>query len=555
MTSGASEETNSSNLSIQPERVFTRESNLRRPSWSGLLHLFTARSSLIQVYVLSAWALGTAVLTLIQGLRILVFRRRLRDAVPAPTWLVEEAERLGERLQVSVPELLVVSGLGTPMLWCLGRPKLLVPGHLLKSIDATRWRGILAHELAHLRREDHWVGRTELAAGLLWWWNPLYWLTCSRLDAEAELACDAWVVRALPDDRLDYAETLFQICSDFSRPRSPSPALGVAGSGHFFERRLHMILHENDSCRVAPLAMVAAGLLALLAVPSWTFATTETAQREAAARTKSVAASQTSTAPVADDVDDDEDGDDDAIDNDADDDDRHDAKKSQDKAGAKDDKKPHKSKPAKGDMDIDEEVGDIEKHVEAALGPDFDKKIEAWAEKFSHDIEEKFGENSEFAKKMEAFGKDLEKKFGDDSEFAKKMEKLGKEMEKKFGPGSDFEKNIKQKFGPGSDFEKKIKAHAEEMERKGKDVARKVEAVQREARRANQQSKLMPRRWNARARMWPGKWKPSRERRGERISSQKAHRAREAEQPQRAHQSARIQASATAGRTEDAQGI
>ena len=122
------------------------------------------------------------------------------------------------------------------MLWCLGRPKLLLPTRLVKTLPLDRWRGILTHELAHLRRGDHWVSRLELAAGLIWWWNPLYWLTRARLDAEAELACDAWVVWALPKDRLTYAEVLFDICSTLSpakprRPRWASPARADSSSG------------------------------------------------------------------------------------------------------------------------------------------------------------------------------------------------------------------------------------------------------------------------------------------------------------------------------------
>ena len=70
---------------------------------------------------------------------------------------------------------------------------------------------MLAHELAHLRRGDPWVARLLLVAGWLWWWNPLYWLARRRLDIEAELACDAWVVWALPDDRFVYAETLLDV--------------------------------------------------------------------------------------------------------------------------------------------------------------------------------------------------------------------------------------------------------------------------------------------------------------------------------------------------------
>ena len=218
------------------------------------------------------WLFVTGLLAAGQAWRILRFRRRLRLAVPAPDDLVEEAERIAGQLGGRVPELLVVPELGTPMLWCLGRPKLLLPAPLVKSLDLDRWRGILAHELAHLRRGDHWVSRLELLAGLLWWWNPLYWLTRARLDAEAELACDAWVVWALPKDRLAYAETLFDIGSALSRAVSPAPALGAAGSGRFLERRLTMILHERVPCRLSPLALLAAVLLVLLALPSWSAA-------------------------------------------------------------------------------------------------------------------------------------------------------------------------------------------------------------------------------------------------------------------------------------------
>ena len=37
-------------------------------------------------------------------------------------------------------------------------------------------RAVLAHELAHLRRRDHWVRRLEMVAAVFHWWNPLFWL-------------------------------------------------------------------------------------------------------------------------------------------------------------------------------------------------------------------------------------------------------------------------------------------------------------------------------------------------------------------------------------------
>ena len=167
--------------------------------------------------------------------------------MPAPEYLIAEVEQIGRRMGVRVPEVLVVTDLRTPLVWCLSGPKLLLPAHLVKTLGLERWRGILTHELAHIRRGDHWVSRLELAAGLVWWWNPVYWLARTRIDAEAELACDAWVVATLPKDRLAYAEVLFNIFSTLSAVRPPVPALGAVGSGRLLERRLTMIVHGHAS--------------------------------------------------------------------------------------------------------------------------------------------------------------------------------------------------------------------------------------------------------------------------------------------------------------------
>ena len=211
------------------------------------------RSRMIWAGWRSGWPLEWVLLTVVQGAgqarRIIRFRCRLRAAVPAAGG---PGRRGGADRPVSrgahVPELLVVPDLRTPLVWCLGRPKLLLPAHLVKTLDLNRWRGILIHELAHIRRGDHWVSRLELAAGLIWWWNPIYWLARTRLDAEAELACDAWVVSTLPKDRLAYAEVLFNIFSTMSMARAAGTRVGC--------RRLGPILREeiNHDLARSPLA-------------------------------------------------------------------------------------------------------------------------------------------------------------------------------------------------------------------------------------------------------------------------------------------------------------
>jgi beta-lactamase regulating signal transducer with metallopeptidase domain len=410
------------------------------------------------LWVASAWLVGSIVLGVGQARRVCRFRRLLLEATPAPAWLTEEAGRIGRRLAVRVPPILVVPGLGTPLLWCLGRPLLLVPGGLLKSLKSDRWRAIVAHELAHLRRGDHWVRRLELAAGLVWWWNPLYQLARRRLDFEAELACDAWAVWASPDGRISYAESLIRICATLSSTESPAPALGVAGNGRSFERRLRMILHDRVDRRVSVPSLLVASLLACLALPSWTTAgpaqvdekptpvvtiVTEPVRTEATAPVVSVDAVTTIVPAVTvaveavsrvDVIDDDDDDKDDA----------------EQKAKAK--AKEAKLKAEKSELDA----------------------IQAKKQAVAKEMEKKFGPGSDFAKKMEAMGKEMEEQFGPNSEFAKKMKSFEKEMQAKFGPGSEFAKDMEKKFGPDSEFAKGMKGNKEAGQAEARSEAAKA---------------------------------------------------------------------------------
>ncbi len=463
-------------------------------------------SGLLSRGLLVGWLTLSAAIAAGQLIRVVQFRRRLRGAAAAPEFLIDEADRIGRWLGVSVPDLLVVDALGTPMLWCLGRPQLLLPTRLVKTLPLDRWRGILTHELAHLRRRDQWVCRLELVAGLVWWWNPLYWLTRARLDAEAELACDAWVVWALPKDRLTYAEVLFDICSTLSLAKPMAPTLSAAGSGRFLERRLTMILHNDVPCRLSPLSFIGACLLVLCALPTWSAAKLVAVDGNGAPVVLGTvpASPDATTLPVADDdddkdkkavksddKDDDDDDDDDDADDDDDDDDEQPAKalarakaraeaaqarvkaieekleKAQAKAREKVKGKEKELKAKKPDskLDLDIDLSKLEKEIESKFGAgsDFEKQMEKLGETIGKEMEKKFGPGSEFEQQMQKLGKEIESKFGDGSDFAKKMEAFGKEMETKFGPGSEFEskmkklgEEMKEKYGPGSDFAKEL---------------------------------------------------------------------------------------------------
>ena len=97
----------------------------------------------VAVGLMAVWGVGSLAVALVQVRRIAVFRRRLRNAALAPRWLIAEALATGRRLGVHVPAVHMVRGLGSPLLWCLGRPVLLVPADLVQTLEVSRWRSIL----------------------------------------------------------------------------------------------------------------------------------------------------------------------------------------------------------------------------------------------------------------------------------------------------------------------------------------------------------------------------------------------------------------------------
>jgi len=62
---------------------------------------------------------------------------------------------------------------------------------------------------------------------------------------------------------------LLEVTQLTSRSAAPLPALGMAGGHPDFERRLIMIMRDRVPCRVPVLGLAFIGLLALVALPSW----------------------------------------------------------------------------------------------------------------------------------------------------------------------------------------------------------------------------------------------------------------------------------------------
>jgi beta-lactamase regulating signal transducer with metallopeptidase domain/tetratricopeptide (TPR) repeat protein len=220
--------------------------------------------------LLAIWLAGSIVVLVRQFARTTAFSQTARIARRAPLELLRLVDDVAMQLGIRAPEVRVVRRLASPVVWSLGRPILLWPDPRGRDVGDDGTRGIVAHELAHVRRHDHWVAWFEMAAMIVLWWHPLFWIARRELRDHAELACDAWATSLQPERRRVYAEALIDVVNRMSSKPLVPPALGASDVDfRNVERRLRMILHRGVSSRVSPLAGIATTLVAMLALPSW----------------------------------------------------------------------------------------------------------------------------------------------------------------------------------------------------------------------------------------------------------------------------------------------
>ncbi|HEX6643856.1 MAG TPA: M56 family metallopeptidase [Gemmatimonadales bacterium] len=115
--------------------------------------------------------------------------------------------------------------LGSPV--ALGVSEICVPGAVLTELDEAQQRGVLAHELAHLRRRDPlWL----LAAGTierLFFFQPLNRVARTSIQESAEYLCDDWAAK-LTGSGLTVAKSLVKVAEWVRGTPAPVPLAGMA---------------------------------------------------------------------------------------------------------------------------------------------------------------------------------------------------------------------------------------------------------------------------------------------------------------------------------------
>ncbi len=175
------------------------------------------------------------------------FYLRRQALVPEPELL-----KLGDSIAKEIglrrtPLIVAISSNISPFVWWSGgRPCIFLSRRSTDELSPAEMRMILAHEMAHISRLDHWVRWVEWLATSLLWWNPVMWLARTQLRITEEIACDALVMTMADVKKFDYANTLVNMAEILTTQVIRPPAVvSEFNSGGVLEKRLNMIISNE----------------------------------------------------------------------------------------------------------------------------------------------------------------------------------------------------------------------------------------------------------------------------------------------------------------------
>jgi beta-lactamase regulating signal transducer with metallopeptidase domain len=220
--------------------------------------------------MVGVWAAGSLLWFLLAIVRLTHFGILLRYAEPASENLRAETRRIAATYNLrNLPRVLLVAAKVPPLIWSFGnRNCMVLPIGLLSQLEADQRSGLLAHELAHLKRRDHWVRWLEFVVLGIYWWNPVAWWARGQIQRAEEECCDRWVLWAFPDMGHQYAQALLETVDFLADSPSAKPAIATAFcQGNSLKRRIEMIVSNRISQQLTWKTRTVLMLCSLLVVP------------------------------------------------------------------------------------------------------------------------------------------------------------------------------------------------------------------------------------------------------------------------------------------------
>lgn len=205
------------------------------------------------------WLIGVALF----ALRLLggwaVIRRRFSAALPCPEESRQRFTELTRRMNVAHRvRLCVTASVDVPMVAGWLAPVVLVPASMVAGLAPQQLEAILAHELAHVRRQDYLVNIAQSVIETLLFYHPAVWWVSRRVRTEREHCCDD-LAAAVVGDPIVYARALVEL----ETRRRSVPVGALAATGGSLMRRIQRLIDPTQGHPGQMYGLISASLIVL----------------------------------------------------------------------------------------------------------------------------------------------------------------------------------------------------------------------------------------------------------------------------------------------------
>ena len=235
--------------------------------------LFIYHSELIVLI----WIIGVFILS-VKFTGGYLYTRRLRSRITKdiPAIWAARIGKIAEKINLKTKIRTVKSTVARiPMVTGWLKPVVILPASLLSGIPAEQVEAIIAHELAHIKRNDYLVNIFQSFIEIVMFFNPSVWWISGMIRRERENCCDD-IALAAGTESVVYAKALVRMREISLTP--PAPAVAIIGNNNNLLNRIKRItamkkkkniLNENLTA-ILCITLLVSALVALTAFNSKT---------------------------------------------------------------------------------------------------------------------------------------------------------------------------------------------------------------------------------------------------------------------------------------------
>ncbi|MEO1053423.1 MAG: M56 family metallopeptidase [Bacteroidota bacterium] len=219
--------------------------------------------------IVALWTLGVLFFSLrLAGSFIYVNRLKHHGTSPVAKHWQSRFDKLAKRIGVSkTVQYLHSKQVSVPMVVGHAKPFVLLPFSVLSGLSTTQIEGIIAHELAHIKRNDYFINIIQSIIETIFFFNPFVWLISKTINKEREHCCDDMAI-LMGTSKVEYVRALADLQT--YQLSNANLAMSLAGKKNLLLNRIKRLIERPSQPKSKTERAVAAIILvATLFMISW----------------------------------------------------------------------------------------------------------------------------------------------------------------------------------------------------------------------------------------------------------------------------------------------